>query len=71
MTMIHSHAAPRGNVFANFGRGLLRFLSALAENNGRYRQVQYLHSLSDAQLAEKGLTRESIVHHVYRDMLYL
>ncbi|ETX14006.1 hypothetical protein OCH239_05995 [Roseivivax halodurans JCM 10272] len=46
-------------------------LVAIAENNHRVRRVQHLSALSDAQLAQRGLKREDIARHVFRDVLYI
>jgi len=40
-------------------------MAHLAETNSYLREVEYLQSLSDAQLAQRGLTREDIVRHVF------
>lgn len=47
------------------------FLVALAESSHRMQRVQALNNLTDAQLAEKGLTREDIVRHVFADRMGL
>ncbi|MFY0616582.1 DUF1127 domain-containing protein [Shimia sp.] len=43
----------------------------LMESNNRVREVEFLNSLSDEQLAGRGLKREDIVRHVFRDMMHL
>lgn len=50
-------AAPFKALFA----GLVR----LAENNAMLRRAEYLFSLSDAELAARGLNRDDIIRHVY------
>ena len=47
------------------------FLIGVGESNARVRKLEHLHSLSDEQLAEKGLTREEIVRHVFAGQLYV
>ncbi|MFY0597771.1 MAG: DUF1127 domain-containing protein [Cognatishimia sp.] len=47
------------------------FLVALAESSSRMQLVNQLNAMSDAQLAEKGLTREDIVRHVFADRMGL
>lgn len=57
---------------ANAGRalaGLERSLSAYAYRRSRRAQVEYLESLSDADLAARGLTRDDIIPHVFRDKM--
>lgn len=44
-------------------------IEAYALRRGRRAQVEFLQGLSDAQLAERGLTRDAIVEHVFRDKL--
>ena len=39
----------------------------MGEANTRQAQIIYLESLSDAELAERGITRDGIVMYVYRD----
>ncbi|MDA5556612.1 DUF1127 domain-containing protein [Shimia sp. MMG029] len=53
--------------FRAIGNGLI----ALAENNSRVQQIETLNAMSDAQLAERGLRREEIVRHVFRDYMHL
>ncbi len=52
-------------------RALGRLMVMIMENNSRVRRVEYLNSLSDAQLAAKGMKREDIVRHVFRDVFYV
>ena len=37
----------------------------------RSEEIERLHALSDAELARRGIRRDRIVHHVFRDRLYL
>ncbi len=53
--------------FAALGRGLVSMMDA----HPRVREVEHLRNLSDAELAARGLTREGIVHHVFRDQFYV
>lgn len=61
--ILHTIAAPF--------RAIGRFLVTIMENNTRMKHAQYLHSLSDADLEKRGLRREDIVRHVFKDVLYL
>lgn len=45
------------------------FLVQIAENNSRLKQVEFLQSLSDEELARRGLTRDRIPMHVFSDMM--
>lgn len=60
---------------AKSGRGLLaRIFDGLvniAENNHRVRRVKQLNALSDEELARRGLTRDQIARHVFRDVMYI
>lgn len=53
--------------FARIGDALMR----LAEAQARTAEVERLGAKSDAELARMGLEREDIVHHVFRDILYI
>ncbi|MBV1895052.1 MAG: DUF1127 domain-containing protein [Rhodobacteraceae bacterium] len=56
-----------GRFFAAIGNGLV----SMGENSSRYRQVQALHALSDAELAERGIERENIVRVVFADVYWM
>ncbi|WP_176473852.1 hypothetical protein [Actibacterium ureilyticum] len=56
-----------GAPFRALGRGLVR----MAEQNPRLKRIQALQAKSDAELAELGLKRDDIVHHVFRASYYL
>ncbi|SNR34700.1 hypothetical protein [Puniceibacterium sediminis] len=51
--------------------GIINFLVRIAESNGRMKAVERLNAMSDAELAARGLKREEIVRHVFRDMFYV
>jgi len=46
-------------------------LMAFSEAQSRSHQIQRLQAMSDEALAKRGLSRDRIVHHVFRDQLYL
>ena len=58
-SILHALALP----FNAIGKALV----AIAEANSRQDQIAFLDSLSDDELAERGLTRDGIVMHVFRD----
>ena len=66
-----THSAPAhgrfGNILAHIGAAL----TTITESNHRVQQAQRLHQMSDAELAELGLKREEIAHHVFRDLFYI
>lgn len=61
-------------VTARIGAGFAaigRFLVYIAEAQSRVEQVKRLDAMSDAQLKARGIRRDQIVHHVFRDVYYL
>ncbi|MEQ9449562.1 MAG: hypothetical protein RLN70_11770 [Rhodospirillaceae bacterium] len=71
MAMTNTAYAPRTNVFGQIGHRIMNALVAMAEANGRVKQIERLQSLSDAELASRGIKRDEIVHHVFRDMYHV
>lgn len=62
----------------SFGQTVFNFLVSLgnaareqADMERRMRQMRKLHALSDAQLADLGIARDRIAHHVFRDIYYV
>lgn len=53
-----------------FFDSLGRALNAYQNRIGRTAEIERLQRMSDADLAARGITRDRIVHHVYRDMLH-
>jgi len=56
-----------GGFFAAIWNGLI----AAGANSGRMRQVTFLQSKTDEELAAMGIKRDDIVHHVFRDTYYV
>lgn len=56
---------------ARIGRGILDAVEAMQRNNARLRELERLNAMTDEQLAARGLRREDIVRHVFRDVYYL
>ena len=54
--------APKAGIL----NSILSFFVRVGENSSYLREVEFLQSLSDAQLEKRGLKREDIVHHVVR-----
>ncbi|MEX0278977.1 MAG: DUF1127 domain-containing protein [Ruegeria sp.] len=72
--MAHSvqHTQTGFSVFGllrSVGSSIFSALISLAEAQSRVRKIQYLQSLSDQELAERGIKRERIVHHVFADSM--
>jgi hypothetical protein len=57
--------AQADRLFARIGQGFNAYL----ELRGRTAEIESLMALSDAQLAARGLSRDRIVQHVFRDRL--
>ena len=77
----HSMPASAGfsirTIFAAIGTGLSGFYDSLARAaaanataQDRIEKVARLQAKSDAELAQLGLKREDIVHHVFRDLFW-
>ena len=66
---------PQGNrIAAGLNRvlsGFLNFLVSISTAQSRVRQIEFLCALSDEELDQRGLTRQDIVRHVYRDAYYI
>ena len=59
------------NAVADFFGSLWNAPRIQVELEGRMRRMHKLESLSDAELAKRCITRERIVHHVFRDIFYV
>jgi len=57
--------AQADRLFARIGQGFNAYL----ELRSRSAEIQYLTGLSDGELAARGITRDGIVQHVFRDRL--
>ena len=47
------------------------FFATIMDNNYRLRQLEHLNRMSDEALAARGLTREGLVKHVFKDTFHL
>lgn len=72
MTTLTVSQSPLAQVLA-FGAKIIRPVVSFAESVSKARaasnEVQHLMNLSDSELAAKGLTRQTIVHHAFREYL--
>lgn len=50
---------------------LVNLMVKIANSDRRVREIQFLSSLTNEQLKERGLTRDQIVHRVYGGAYYL
>lgn len=53
--------------FAGIGNSLVKY----SERHSRADQIERLRAKSDEELAGMGLSRDRIVHHVFRDVIYM
>ena len=53
--------------FASIGQGFNAYLEARSRRD----QIERLQVMSDAQLAQLGITRDRIVHYVFRDLIWV
>ena len=71
MALTHSYEEKQPGVLVSLIEGLTRGFGRIAEANWRVREVERLNALSDAALAAKGLKREDIARHVFRDVNWM
>lgn len=67
----NQHSDTSNDPFLAFFGAITQAVSRLLETQNRSGDVQRLQRLSDAELAEIGLSRAAIVRHVYRDIYYV
>ncbi|QFU08044.1 hypothetical protein PARPLA_02564 [Rhodobacteraceae bacterium THAF1] len=65
------HTPQRGSGVRRFFTGLGNGMAAYMERNARTDQIRFYQQMSDADLAARGMQREDIVRHVYRDRFFL
>ena len=58
-------------VYARVVEALKNFGAAYVESRSRQAEIAALDAMTDAELAERGITREGIVRHVFSDTYYL
>lgn len=64
------HAIPNTpNLFARFAQSFVSAIEAVMDAHSRAGQFAYYDSLSDDELGAKGLRREDIVLHIFRDQI--
>ncbi|MTH76427.1 DUF1127 domain-containing protein [Paracoccus aestuariivivens] len=54
-------------IFARIGQGMNSYVEA----RSRHREIEALEAMSDKDLADMGITRDRIVHYVFRDLVWL
>lgn len=76
MAFLHfdNSAATTGHGFRDRVSGLLAGIKAgfeaYAERRGRFDEIARLQAMSDEELAARGIQRDMIVHHVFRDKFH-
>lgn len=73
MTTTTTNSAPGGLLAwaSGFWSALINLRAASLDQTGRVAEIERLQALSDDDLAARGLRREDIVHHVFRDLYYI
>ncbi len=66
----HAAFGPVSNPISRFFATIGNALVLMSTANARVRQVEQLQSLSNEQLAERGIRREDIARHVFRDLYW-
>ncbi len=61
---------PKAPLLTRIAEGFASWMDSYAENHPRMRGIRALEAMSDAQLAKRGIKREDIVYHVFRDTFY-
>lgn len=54
-----------------FFEGIGRGMTAYARRHSRMDQIEKLQAKSDAELAQMGISRDRIVQHVFRDIIFV
>ncbi|ARE39981.1 hypothetical protein RGUI_1840 [Rhodovulum sp. P5] len=55
----------------SFLTSIVDFLVGLMENHPHTRQIEKLSRMSDEELAARGVTRQDVVRHIFRDRYYV
>lgn len=50
---------------------LIDMLVRVMENHPHARQIERLNAMSDEDLAAKGVTRQDVIRHIFRDRYYI
>ncbi len=56
------------SIFSRIGAALSNMFESYAAARMRTAEFEYYNNLSDVELAEKGLRREEIAQHIFRDL---
>ncbi|WP_194095922.1 DUF1127 domain-containing protein [Marivivens aquimaris] len=64
-------SAPREGFFTKLGRAFVQAMENQHDLPRRRQEIIKLNNMSDAELAQRGISREGIARHVFRDMMYV
>jgi uncharacterized protein YjiS (DUF1127 family) len=71
MALTHTYENKSPSFFANLMGAVARWFVNVTEANWRIREAERLNAMSDDMLASKGIKREDIARHVFRDVMWL
>ncbi|MCR9108379.1 DUF1127 domain-containing protein [Marivita sp. XM-24bin2] len=71
MALTQSYQGQKPGLISSLIDGLTRGFTQIAEANSRVHEIERLQALSDDALAAKGIRREDIVRHVFRDVYWM
>lgn len=63
--------ADRPGLLSRMGASVWTWIETIAMAQSRAGEVARLNAKSDAELAKMGITRDGIIHYVYRDIYYV
>lgn len=71
MALTQTYHDQKPGILSRLFSGLVRSLEQVTEANSRISEVERLQAMSDEALAARGIKREDIVRHVFRDVFWL
>lgn len=70
MALTQSYSDQKVGFFSSLFDGLMRGIGQISASQSRVREIERLQAMSDEALNAKGLRREDIVRHVFRDVFW-
>ncbi len=71
MAILSTNSTTIRNPLAAFAAAFVNWMETYADTKSRHAEIEALSAKTDAELAEMGLTRDRIPHHVFRDLYYV
>ena len=71
MALTQSYQDHKPGILSRLFSGLVRSLEQVTEANSRISEVERFQAMSDEALASRGIKREDIVRHRFRDVFWL